>query len=118
MPMLVAMQNLIPSVPNEHTITPEQILELRQLSMQGLLPARLQDIAQIAVSYHFPVEERAAARRHLVEVYATCCPPLAALLIRLGTWVACHSFDDDQDPATDTPDEALVRAYGCWRATQ
>jgi hypothetical protein len=41
---------------------------------------------------------------------------LGDLLSELSSWCAAHGFDDDQDPALDTVEQRVVRAYGRWRA--
>ncbi len=104
--------------PTPDNLTPEQIIELRALATNGDIAPDVQDLADIALGHRFKPEERAAARLKLAMIYSLARGPLADLLIDLAMWAQARRFDDDQDPAQDTPDDRLVRAFFRWQALQ
>lgn len=88
------------------------------MAIAGELSIVERDACDIALGHRFAPEERRSARIHLTLVYAQTRGPMADLLADLHRWAALHSFDDDQDPGSDTPDQRLVRAYGRFAAIQ
>lgn len=109
--------------PRPSDLTSEQILFLRSLrhTPEGT-PANLQDLCDIALGHRFKQSERHEALVELARVYERLMisisgvDPLGDLLGELALWAETRRFDDDQDPALDTPDERVVRAYMRWQA--
>lgn len=112
------------TAPTADDLTSEQILFLRSMRwLPSDMPVNLRDLADIALGFRFPLAERHAARVELARAYAKVTElapdgldPLGDLLVELAQWAESRRFDDDQDPATDTPDERVVRAYQRWAA--
>lgn len=102
-------------VPGPDDLTPEQIIDIHAAAEQGLVPFVLGADAEVALSPRFPLEERRLARTRLAVAYATGWGPLADLLRELAMWAAARSFDADQEPTEDTPDERVVRSYFRWQ---
>lgn len=96
------------------TITSEQILDLRERARTGVIPMGNIIDADIALGHRFLSYERQAARERLAATWNRHAEPLTSLLAQLAIWSAGRQFDDDQDPATDSPDERLVRAFERW----
>jgi hypothetical protein len=114
-------------LPGPMDLTPQQILDLRALDPTSLdcrfgVPVNLTDLCDTALGHRFPPAERRAALTELARVYEnvgrtlTEADPLTRLLVEVATWAEGRLFDDDQDPATDSPEERIVRAYQNWRA--
>lgn len=105
-------------------MTPEQFIELCEpWDRDDPGPPNLRDLVDVALGPRFPPGERRAARVELARLYErvsaiTTRDPMSDLMAQLALWAEARRFDDDQNPATDTPDERLVRSYLRWQATR